>query len=211
MKSSSRSWLAAPAVASLLLAAVHCGSSDGNPLFDATDSGNEGSASNADGSSAADARDAAAADSASAIDAAAADAAPIPDGGVAADPAKVTCGATACDVSTSFCCSLPDGGGSCQTSGGACSALGGVKQECDEAANCPPVDGVAQVCCFEVGANRALVTACHRDCTGGGGTRIQACRTTTECLTGSCAVRSCDPASGATKVESCKPIPNVCP
>ena len=130
------------------------------------------------------------------------------------DPGTVACGSgPACNVTTSFCCEPPDGGGSCQTSGGVCTALGGNPQRCNEAADCPKAaDGTAQVCCYEPnGVNGGLTTSCHGDCNGGGGQRTQACRTTTECLSGACAVHTCKADARLPTVESCAPIPDLCP
>lgn len=218
MKSSCRSagsswrvWFAAPLGLALVAAVVHCGSSDGGDIPGAEDGGNEsgtsGDSSSTDGSTSTSPDGSA--DSGTRSDAGG-EAGPIPEGGAPADPGKVACGATSCDVGTAFCCALPDGGGSCQTSGGACAALGGAKQECNEAADCPAVDAGPQVCCYEVDLGR-LTTSCHLNCNGGGGNRYQACRSTTECLSGSCAVRSCNGDAGTATVESCKPIPGVCP
>jgi hypothetical protein len=136
--------------------------------------------------------------------------APIPDGGAPSDPQTVKCGTAECTISTQFCCQQPDGGASCQTSGGACSALGGAKQECNEAADCPHTDAGQQVCCFDV-TEKGLESSCRADCNGGGGTRFQACRTTTECKSGSCAVHACNGDAGFSTVETCNPIPGICP
>jgi hypothetical protein len=102
------------------------------------------------------------------------------------------------------CCSTPNGDGgftlAC-VNGGSCN--NGVLRTCDEAADCP----TAEVCCYEQQGNN-LAAGCHGDCNGGGGTRFQACSSTTECLSGTCAIHACD-AGGS--VETCKGIPNICP
>jgi hypothetical protein len=140
----------------------------------------------------------------------------IPDGGAPPDPAKIACGTASCDVATQFCCQQPDAGESCQTSNGACSALGGARQECNEKADCPVFDAgagtapEAQVCCFDVTPN-GFEAHCRLDCNGGGGTRFQACRTQNECQSGTCTVRTCNGDAGVTSTETCQPIPGICP
>jgi hypothetical protein len=124
------------------------------------------------------------------------------DGGVVPNPGSVSCGAASCVV-PAFCCAQPaDGGLTCQTGGG---CAGGVQRECDEAADCP----AAQVCCYENTAG-GLTSACHTDCAGGGGTRTQACRLASECLSGTCAVHACSD-GGTASVETCAPISGLCP
>jgi hypothetical protein len=212
MKSAWRVCFGVPFVLATSAAIVHCGSSDaGSDILDSSEAGVEGGSSGDGSSSPADGG----ADSATnpRLDGSTSNegAAPVPEGGVAADPGKVACGASSCDITTSFCCAVPDGGSSCQTSGGACSALGGARQECNEAADCPAVDGGKQVCCFDLNDGSLLATSCRLDCNGGGGQRFQACRTTTECLSGTCEVRACNAGAGAASIESCKPIPDLCP
>ncbi len=135
----------------------------------------------------------------------------LPPNGIPPDPGKVLCGGASCTLPQS-CCVTPaiDGGATAACQSGCAT----TKLECDEAKDCPPdvlPDGgtVPQVCCYERAGNQITGSSCHRDCTGGGGLRTQACRTNAECLTGSCAVRSC---TGTIKsVETCGPIANICP
>jgi hypothetical protein len=134
----------------------------------------------------------------------------IPPNGTPPDPGKIACGNASCALPQTCCVTAVDGGAT-STCGGGCAA---VKLECDEAKDCPPEvlpDGgtAPQVCCYERAGNQITGSSCHRDCTGGSGLRTQACRTNAECLTGSCAVRSC---TGTIKsVETCGPIANICP
>jgi hypothetical protein len=114
---------------------------------------------------------------------------------------KIACGSAQCTTSSmEYCCVQGgDGGASlaCETSGGSCA---GGRIECDESADC-----AGQVCCFEP-AQPVVQSSCHVDCTGGGGTRVQACRSTSECAT--CQIRQC---SGGFTIKSCAPIPGICP
>ncbi|MDB4936241.1 MAG: hypothetical protein JWP87_3213 [Labilithrix sp.] len=210
-----KSWrvlLAVPLGTTLAFAVAHCGSDDGATIDETNaDSGGDGGTgtegSTSDGPGSTDGST----DGNPGTDAATDGPGPIPEGGAIADPGKVACGSASCDVATSFCCAVPDGGSSCQTSGGACTVLGGTKQQCNEAADCPAVDAGPQVCCYETDQLGGLTTSCHLDCNGGGGKRYQACRTTNECLSGACAVRTCNSDAGTASIESCKPIPDVCP
>lgn len=175
----------------LSLALVHCGS-DATPDVladgpDAADASSDGGAQGTDGGSTADAPGDAPLPA-------------IPGGGAPPDPGKVSCGTATCNVPGEFCCLRPDGGGSCETSGGDCDALGGVRQRCNEKTDCPQ----SEVCCYEFDLDGGVSTACHLDCNGGSGRRVQACRTLSECSTGSCAVRTCD---GGVSVESCGACP----
>ncbi len=126
------------------------------------------------------------------------DAAPAPGAG------KIGCGSVPCSIAMMEYCCLQGGDGgpseTCQTTGGACT---GGRIECDEPADCLSM----QVCCFEP-AQPWVQSSCHVDCTGGGGTRVQACRTQSDCTTGTCQVRAC---TGGFSIQSCAPIPNVCP
>lgn len=124
------------------------------------------------------------------------------DGGVISAPGNVSCGAASCVIPASCCAQPADGGLSCQNGGG---CAGGLQRECDEAADCPG----AQVCCYENTAN-GLTSSCHADCGGGGGTRTQACRLASECLSGTCAVHACSD-GGTASVETCAPISGLCP
>jgi len=188
------------------VAAAHCGSDAATVVPDGSD-GAAGDGSTTGDSAPVDASS----DTATKSDADADTLGPVPEGGAPSDPGKVPCGTTSCDVSASFCCNVPDGGASCETSGGACNALGGLRHDCNESSDCPVLDAGAQVCCYEVTDKGGLETSCHLDCNGGGGRRFQACRRVGECLSGACAVRSCNGDAGVASIESCVPIPSVCP
>lgn len=136
----------------------------------------------------------------------------IPNGGLQPNPLGVQCGASlSCTFPNTCCVTSAADGGAIDKCGGGCN---GVKLECDEAADCPATvlaDGgkLPQVCCYERANGSIVGSSCHADCAGGGGSRTQACRTNAECLTGTCAVRNC---SGlVSPVETCNPIPNICP
>jgi hypothetical protein len=73
-------------------------------------------------------------------------------------------------------------------------------------ADCPQQN----VCCYERTAT-GLVSSCHDDCKGDDGRRTQACKTTAECLDGTCAVRACSADAGLASVETCAPILGLCP
>jgi hypothetical protein len=115
-------------------------------------------------------------------------------------PEEMACGGTPCDEATQFCCVQAGGAESCLATGTACA---GSRRECDKASDCPP----GNVCCFDFSSQPASAS-CHSDCGGGGDTRVQACRTPTECLSGTCAAHAC--AAGGS-VESCAPLGAACP
>ena len=102
-----------------------------------------------------------------------------PEGGVPCTPGVVGCGGPGdCTTSTSACCqpNPPDGGpqGTCEPNPTSC-ADGGVKVECEEAADCP--DG--NVCCENFPAYATLgPTSCMPSCANGWS---QICRTHAEC------------------------------
>jgi hypothetical protein len=126
------------------------------------------------------------------------------DTGLVSTPGVIACGASTCDPQTAFCCALPNGSTtdlSCQTSGGNC-PNGGVIQ-CDEAADCPS----GNICCWDT-SGPAIASDCRTDCTGGGGTRYQACATESECLSGTCASHAC---TNGLEVTSCVPVGTLCP
>jgi hypothetical protein len=126
------------------------------------------------------------------------------DAAIVSTPDAIACGATTCDPTSAFCCALPNGATtdlSCETSGGNC-PNGGVIH-CDEAADCP----VGNVCCWDT-SGPVIASDCHTDCTGGGGTRYQACKTDSECLSGTCASRAC---TNGLAVTSCVPVGALCP
>lgn len=199
----------------LFLLAAGCGGDEGvNLTVDGGEAGPPGNDATVDSSPGTDANggtDSATSDASSTDGAVNVDAG-IPPNGTPPDPGKVACGSASCTVAQSCCVSATADGGVASTCGGNCNA--GAQLECDEAKDCPPAvlpDGgtAPQVCCYERAGNAIVGASCHRDCTGGGGTRVQACRTSGECLTGSCAVRTC---TGTIKsVETCGPIANVCP
>lgn len=197
----------------LALCAVGCGGEDAATI--GGDGGSDGTAAdgtvNDGGGSDATSADASATDAQPQGDATAGDAG-LPPNGTPPDPGKVACGGSSCTLPQSCCVTSTLDGGATQTCGGGCNL--GVQLECDEAKDCPPAplpDGgtAPQVCCYERAGQAIVGSSCHRDCAGGGGNRTQACRTNGECLTGTCAVRSC---TGSIKsVETCNAIPNVCP
>lgn len=59
-------------------------------------------------------------------------------------------------------------------------------------------------CCFATGTNGALTTSCQDECDDG---RVEACATTPDCQSGSCAPRAC---SCGDVVLACAPIPGAC-
>lgn len=115
-------------------------------------------------------------------------------------PRQMACGSNTCDEATQFCCVQAGGTESCQ---GTATACAGSRRECDKASDCPP----GNVCCFDFSSQPASAS-CHSDCGGGGDTRVQACRTATECLSGACATHAC--VSGGS-IESCAPFGAECP
>ncbi len=128
----------------------------------------------------------------------------LPDGGAVSNPGKITCGPSLqCSAPSEICCTRAGDGGlmyGCEASG-ACG--NGFPLECDEKADC----AMGLVCCYESVGNN-LTASCHADCGGGGGSRTQACKTLGECQMGTCSVRQC---SGGFSVQTCAPIPNLCP
>ncbi len=115
------------------------------------------------------------------------------DGALADGAGHIVCGASDCIEATQFCCVQADGGAACQQSGAACP--GGARRSCEKAADCTG----GEVCCFDFSTAPASAS-CRGDCNGGGGTRVQACATQAECVTGTCATHSCT-AGGS--IESC--------
>ncbi len=130
------------------------------------------------------------------------------EGGAPINAGKVGCGVTpGCDLSTSTCCVLGDGGAACMSgTGAACPSLGGdpVKRSCDETSDCPG----GEICCWEIVNNTAIGSSCHADCGGNGGRRAQACKQQSECKNGTCDIRAC---SVGGPIESCGPLSNLCP
>lgn len=123
-------------------------------------------------------------------------------GAQASNPGKVACGATSCDVTDAgaqFCC-LGRDGGACEQAGTQCF---GLRERCDEAADCP----TGAVCCYEFGPT-GLEARCRA---GGCGQGVQACRTQAECTSGTCAVHTCGRDGGLGTIESCSGAPPVCP
>jgi hypothetical protein len=132
-----------------------------------------------------------------------------PDGAAAAGDGgpvagRIACGATTCATASQFCCAMLDGGASCQANEGACVALGGVQRQCEKTADCP----ANNVCCYEFTSIPAT-TGCHaNDCNGGGGMRVEACRSQSDCTTGTCSTHTCV-AGGS--IQSCAPFATECP
>ena len=134
------------------------------------------------------------------------DGAPLGDGAAPDGPVagRIACGSTTCPTSTQFCCAGLDGGSSCQSSEQACLALGGVQRQCEKAADCPAND----VCCYEFSSTPAT-TSCHaNDCGGGNGMRVEACRSQSDCATGTCATHAC---LAGGPIESCAGFGTECP
>jgi hypothetical protein len=77
------------------------------------------------------------------------------------------------------------------------------QHECDTASDCDDGD----ICCYDFSSFPAS-TRCRNDCSGGGGTRLQACRTQDECSSGTCSVHAC---VGQPAIESCQPRAPECP
>jgi hypothetical protein len=134
------------------------------------------------------------------------DGSPLGDGAGADGPVagRIACGAATCATSAQFCCAQLDGGASCQSSEPACAALAGVQRQCEKTADCP----ANNVCCYEFSSIPAT-TSCHaNDCNGGNGMRVEACRSQSDCTTGTCATRTCL-AGGS--IQSCAAFGTECP
>jgi hypothetical protein len=119
--------------------------------------------------------------------------------GATSNPGKVSCGAAECTSPTQACCAgvLLDGGprNTCQPAGDGCF---GVKQECDEKADC----NGAQICCTDFGGG--LSFECKAGCAG---QNVQICKTSAECGdAGACKEYSCP---GGRKIRSCTK-PGIC-
>jgi hypothetical protein len=125
------------------------------------------------------------------------------DGAVADARAPLSCGSGTCSTGQ-FCCAELDGGGTCMTSEQACTTAAGVPRRCEKTSDCTAND----VCCFDFSSFPAT-TSCHaNDCNGGGGARVQACRTQSDCASGTCAVHACND-GGA--IQSCAAFGTECP
>jgi hypothetical protein len=117
--------------------------------------------------------------------------------------AGLSCGSATCS-NGQFCCAELDGGAACMTDEQACAAAGGAPRRCEKTSDCP----ASNVCCFDF-SSLPPTTGCHaNDCSGGGGTRVEACRSQSDCATGSCALRAC---SEAGAIQSCAPFGAECP
>jgi hypothetical protein len=127
-----------------------------------------------------------------------------PDAPVGPIAGQIACGSATCAASTQFCCALLDGGASCQTSEAACAALGGAQRQCEKAADCP----ANNVCCYEFSILPASASCHANDCNGGGGTRVEACRSQGDCATGTCSAHEC--LSGGS-IQSCAAFATECP
>ena len=220
------------------IGAFACGGSDGTFIPAAPDAGPDGtaapsgddaaSASSGSGSGSAAAGDDAAGTSppidggspvvgtdaaTGAADAAVVDSG-LPDGMIAADAAPdapsgpvaghISCGNATCDEATQFCCAQADGGASCQTTEPACAALGGARRQCEKTDDCAS----GSVCCFDFSSIPSTSSCRNNDCNGGGGMRVQACRSQSDCASGTCAARSCLVGGS---IESCAAFAPECP
>ncbi len=132
-----------------------------------------------------------------------------PDGAALNDAAApdaragLSCGTATCSTGQ-FCCAELDGGAACMNSEQSCTALAGVPRRCEKTADCP----ANNVCCFEFSSFPAT-TSCHaNDCNGGGGTRVEACRSQDDCTAGTCAVRACIDGGS---IQSCASFGTECP
>jgi hypothetical protein len=194
----------------LATAALHCGGAAGSSVLFADD---DGGASASEGGSTADAGSGGGGGGGANEDAGAGGGGGgggggSVDGGAPSNAGQVGCGVTpSCDLSTSTCCVLADGGAACTKGTGAtCPSIGGdpVTRQCDETADCPG----GQICCLEIINNTAIGSSCHADCGGNGGRRAQACKQQSECQSGTCQVRTC---SAGGPIESCGPLSSLCP
>jgi hypothetical protein len=126
--------------------------------------------------------------------------APPLDAGAPDAAGQVACGAAFCDIKAGqFCCVQPNGAATCESTNAACAA----RRDCEKTSDC----SVGNVCCYDFSSFPASAS-CRGDCSGGGGTRVQACRATTECATGTCAVHACRDAGS---IESCEAHAPECP
>ena len=116
-------------------------------------------------------------------------------------PGELACGMSTCDERTQLCCVQVDAAQACLANGTPC--IGGARRECDKASDC----AAGNVCCYDFSTVPAS-SSCHADCGGGGGTRVQACRTASECLGGTCAVHACT-AGGS--IQACNGFAPECP
>jgi hypothetical protein len=176
-------------------------SPNGPPAADASAGGDASSQGGSNDAGTAGA-DAAVVDAASATrpDGAAADASTLSTD-ASVPPGDLACGASPCNASTEFCCVQPDGSAACVQNGNSCA--GGASRTCARAADCQQ----QQVCCYDFSSTPASAE-CRGDCGGGGGLRVQACETSSECQSGTCAPHACT-AGGS--IQSCRPISPECP
>jgi hypothetical protein len=118
------------------------------------------------------------------------------EGGLACDPAHITCGTKQCTAGSEFCCiALADAGMmmmmmgpfTCDTDAMQCQMMmsQGTVAYCDEAANCPD----NEVCCGFIGGNGGYATSCQPSC---GGNAIQFCHGNAECASGTCVGQTCN-------------------
>jgi hypothetical protein len=104
---------------------------------------------------------------------------PVPEGGAPSDPGRVTCNGSPCDVSAgNTCCVQPADGGTSETCNPPNTPCGGgLKIECNEAADCN-----GGVCCQAInGIAVAGSTSCMSGSTCPTGSTFQACRVDDEC------------------------------
>jgi hypothetical protein len=109
---------------------------------------------------------------------------------------RVTCGGNECILPESVCCPWLNGG-TCAARGTAgCEPI-----ECDDTADCP----AGQMCCYQFNHGCSLSASCQTTCVGGA-VRVQACKSDSECASGSCTLRRC----GGLDAATCEPDPASC-
>jgi|ERR1019366_3482334 hypothetical protein len=121
---------------------------------------------------------------------------PVPEGGAPSDPGSVLCNGSACDVSQgNSCCVQPVDGGSketCNPPNTPCG--GGVKRECNEAADCN-----SGVCCQAINGIALVGSATCMAGPSCPGNTFQTCRVNKECGGGG---------DGGARLDRC--IPQTC-
>ncbi len=120
------------------------------------------------------------------------------------DPGTTKCGGLSCATASHYCCVDTTDGGPATCLDNGVSACGGIRQKCDEAADCP----TANICCINAGDaasiadNTVCVTACDAD-------GFQVCRTDAECKNGLlCVGQMCN----GIWIQTCGHLPEMrCP
>jgi len=109
------------------------------------------------------------------------------DAGTSHDAAgTIPCGSTSCAVPSLACCT----GGVPASCAPEAECLGSNIQTCLGKADCP----AGNICCVDVISSASIITVCQTGTTcpiNGGTSASQGCRSTTECVTGTCSQYDC--------------------